>query len=248
MRLLLKMNVTCRSFLRLFAPFLLIQCSLLTPPSTDKSEEGLGIYMLFCGLDSYVLNPGGGFDQLDGTVLFKNTVYSHHSGICGGDTPPRHFYIKKCVQGQVYNSASNDCRGTGTEGNFWGAQQYVYCPANDTSCENPGNLNGYSGYDFADPVKSPAAAACASDTTAGLKWRMGEYEGNNVTDSRISLIDYNPDLPLGPYWDSMAWQNHPTLAWAYYFDSQGREDALSATETTKTTPLYVICSSIPADG
>ncbi len=97
-------------------------------------------------------------------------------------------HIKKCVQGQVFRSAQNDCRGTGTAGDNWGAQRYQFCTTNDTACDK-----GY----YADPSLSPAAITCAQESTGSGNWRLDDRLGHYGSALPSALFAMLPDVPLG---------------------------------------------------
>ncbi|MCP5498245.1 MAG: hypothetical protein H7A23_27125 [Leptospiraceae bacterium] len=66
-------------------------------------------------------------DNKDGTI----TLIAAHSF---DGTRNAKYILKKCLQGQVYQSFTNDCYGTGNSDNQFGAIAYQYCNTNDISC------------------------------------------------------------------------------------------------------------------
>lgn len=108
-------------------------------------------------------------DQKNGTYLVKrNSGYTYSAPGCTGlssVTTENLYYIKKCLQGQVYRTAENDCKGTGNVTNSWGAQKFQWCSAIDDSCLNS-SKDGY------DKIKSPAGASCTNDSLLNKSWGL----------------------------------------------------------------------------
>ncbi|HMZ62562.1 MAG TPA: hypothetical protein PLF66_00620, partial [Leptospiraceae bacterium] len=102
-------------------------------------------------------------DNKDGTLNYTYQLLQTNSWLGNKVISQKTILIRRCLIGQVYRSAQNDCQGTGTKDTLWGASQLQWCPTNDRSCEKDGK---------ADPTVSPAAKACATDTFAGKKWRL----------------------------------------------------------------------------
>lgn len=189
-------------------------------------------------------------DMKDGTIRYqKVSVYlENHCGKFGElfhpntqDTVHSTFYIKKCLQGQVYRSAENDCRGTGSSPE-WGAVKYQFCPTNDRSCDMTAKDDNGRDIYVADPTKSPAAKACADDTTAGKSWYLPM--GN------VILIDnflrYSSEIITGTsnlYWINRAYYNDKSSTW-YIDSSDGSRKYLSNTYINKNEYAYVLCTSI----
>lgn len=84
------------------------------------------------------------------------------------------YYIKKCIQGQVYRQAQNDCKGTGTAANYYGAQKLQACPTNN-SCS--------------DSV-SQAMSSCANDTTTGKVWKPGNFQTASFGENVVFVSNY----------------------------------------------------------
>src|SRR6185295_9411618 len=59
-------------------------------------------------------------DMNNGTIRITTSTPSGTT--CAPYTATTIVYYKKCLQGQVYQSGSNDCRGAGNVGNNWNAQ------------------------------------------------------------------------------------------------------------------------------
>ena len=101
------------------------------------------------------------------------------------------YYIKKCIQGQVYRQAQNDCKGTGTAANYYGAQKFQWCPTNDRSCEKLDS----SGNFVIDETKSPAALTCKSDSFLGKQWSVTP----GVSRDFQNFYERSDELPLGNF-------------------------------------------------
>jgi hypothetical protein len=150
---------------------ILLNCGILNkPPKKDAREIDFFT-------SAALLNYNSGekaevIDNKDGTLNYTYIKWSSTAGIYT-ETRGKTILVRRCLIGQVYRPEQNDCRGTGTESDTWGATRYEWCPTNDTSCE----VNG-----IADPTKSPAAKACAEDTFLGKKWRLPSLEDRFDTD------------------------------------------------------------------
>jgi len=181
--------------------FVLILFSGCLPPWVHGKEttEGdpLFPYILFCGGGSSE-SRAQLEDLLDGTI--KETVTSTTTNPCSGPvTTQTFYYIKKCVQGQIFRSAQNDCRGAGTLGSNWNAVTLQYCPTNDFACETDFPFGAGSLAYWRANANSPAQASCYSDTTAGRSWRLlpplyPQYPGTITSD----MLPLFPDLPAPP--------------------------------------------------
>ncbi|MBP7284150.1 MAG: DUF1566 domain-containing protein [Leptospiraceae bacterium] len=97
-------------------------------------------------------------DQCNGTVKFEGV-----DGTFGGSTyTAKTLFFAKCTHGQTYNSAKNDCTGTGDSGNNYGAIRVQYCSTADNACD--------------DSVSAIAAGslfdACNGMNLDGKTWRV----------------------------------------------------------------------------
>ncbi|MBI39232.1 MAG: hypothetical protein CMF59_06510 [Leptospiraceae bacterium] len=118
-------------------------------------------------------------DMEDGTIKREHFLETcDRSGNCTYSNAYPVIYIKKCLYGQVYRPAENDCKGTGNSGNFYGALKVQFCATDDTSCEDP---KGYA------TSASPAYQVCDADTTAGREWTLP-----------IISAEYHPDKVWNP--------------------------------------------------
>jgi len=127
-------------------------------------------------------------DNRDGTISLVEVTAGSTCQILGlgnRDTIKAIYYIKKCIQGQVYRSTQNDCKGTGTAENYWGAQKFQFCSENG-KC---------------DETTSPAYLACSNDNNLNRAFIL-----NNLSNSQNAILIYNyfatrPDeIPNDFFW------------------------------------------------
>jgi len=143
-------------------------------------------------------------------------------------------YLKKCMQGQTFRSAQNDCRGAGTSGNNWNAQTFQYCATQDYACQNPATAAG-----SADTALSPAANSCATDTLLSRSWTVANLI--NWYYYTKTLLPYYPDLPTGS--SNQFWTPYNvslTTASTYYVNSNL---TIADANQTKDSSLFVLCRS-----
>lgn len=156
---------------------ILFLCSCLGYGEKDDTQEAvengaqLGLLLYFF----QVLLPTKVIDMEDGTV--KSLV-----SISDSDN---YFYFKKCLQGQVYRESENDCKGTGSEDDNYGAVQLQYCDTADNSC------NGGENEDVLDGSgNSEAYDSCNSDTFLNKDWKVPYFFGY-IFDSPYYETIYN---------------------------------------------------------
>ena len=76
-------------------------------------------------------------DMGDGTIKREHFLEScDPAGNCTYSNAYPVIYIKKCLYGQVYRPAENDCKGTGNSGDFYGALKVQFCATDDASCKD----------------------------------------------------------------------------------------------------------------
>ena len=159
-------------------------------------------------------------DMMNGSVIAKSKSTE-------GDIVV--YYYKKCLQGQVYRQAENDCQGTGSESDNYGAVQLQYCDKADNSCNGGKDyvtLNG-SG-------SSEAYDSCNSDTLLNRKWKVSNSFGE-IFDSPYKNTIYSHIVYKGlKIWSSYSGASKV----AKYVEPQIYSDYAN-----KTNRLYVLCSS-----
>ena len=92
--------------------------------------------------------------------------------------------LKKCIQGQVYRQAQNDCKGTGTAANYYGAQKLQRCLTNTAP--------------FCGNLASPSSISCANDITAGRKWETDNFGGGTgINNVQAYFLSRKEEIPTG---------------------------------------------------
>lgn len=166
-----------------------------TKPETVPSREVLYLYaFIYTMKESKEVRVQ---DMKDGTI--KISTYKLTSNVFGmtpnvSEIEMDFVYLKRCLQGQVYRSSQNDCKGAGTQSDYWGAQKFQWCPTNDRACEIS-KVYTYNGYNYTytytyysvDRTKSPPYISCGNDTTANRKW---ELTGVSYGDRQIAYYKY----------------------------------------------------------
>jgi hypothetical protein len=139
-------------------------------------------------------------------------------------------YIKKCIQGQVYRKEQNDCKGAGTAANYWNAQKYQFCTANDRSCEKLDSSGNY----VIDETKSPAALACKNDKTNGITW----YITGSVSTKTFPFFKRPDEIPLSEsdfFWGGTPFDS--STAYALSIDP-----SKNIQKANKSSFNYVLCA------
>ncbi|MCB1193681.1 MAG: hypothetical protein KDK90_24810 [Leptospiraceae bacterium] len=199
----------------------------------EKDNRRKNEWFVFCmaGFGSSFTTTYEVVDRNDGTL----EVMRHYDtvicfGILGTSRySSSEYFIKKCTQGQVYRPEQNDCKGTGSASDYYGAQKYQWCPTNDTSCEQ-------------DKTKSPAYTTCSEDTTAGKKWELTYLPKKDT--AYITYYDYlktiSDEIPSGIsnyYWSASYFPKDDATKTDAQLLIESSDDALYS----KDTYLYVIC-------
>lgn len=170
------------------------------PSALKKFNESV---LLVCFIGRFMGNTETRItDNKDGTIALTEVIIrgTDYCLLPLGKTESINvrYYIKKCIQGQVYRSAQNDCKGSGTAANYYSAQKLQACSTNDNACDD--SIGKQS------KTLSPARASCINDKTAGLSWdneysfsvgkeyNLSKYLANRADELPVSDTDY--------YWDS----------------------------------------------
>ena len=202
--------------------------------------------LLACGGNEVITSYTEFIDMNDGTIKKQDYSHTHDNCHIFPDTTNYYniYYIKKCLQGQVYRPTQNDCQGTGAAPD-WGAVRYQFCPTNDRACDMMTTNDSGNTIYVADPTLSPAAKACADDTTAGRIWTLIREIGINygyIFPSNISA--YMPEIPKGNtnlIWTDFA--KDQTKSNAYFFDSVSGLEAYFSGGLLKNTSQFILCIS-----
>ncbi len=195
--------------------------------------------LLVCWIGRYtIIKETKIIDNKDGTIALADvtTQVTDYCFLPLGKTQSINakYYIKKCIQGQVYRQAQNDCKGTGTAANYYGAQKYQWCSTNDRSCEKLDSSGNY----LIDDTKSPAALACKNDKTIGITWSL--VPGVNSSE-KFQFFQRPEEIPLGSndfFWGDKAFDSSTALV-AFMDPSKTFQKA------NKSDFNYVLCAGYP---
>jgi hypothetical protein len=187
-------------------------------------------------------------DNHDGTIIYtaKTKLRTEPSPLCiaghGVDTEIVHY--KKCLQGQVYRAAEDDCKGTGDNTNYYGAQKFQYCATSGEFDCIITNTNHTSS--IPDPATSPAYANCYNDGFAGKKWSLPNAMNKHGENGIINAVYINrPDeIPLESeaYWGFYShYYGFPLQAWANAYRIQ--LNSVQILDALRTENHYVLCAS-----
>ena len=178
-------------------------------------------------------------DNMDGTI----SLVSYSS--LGADFCPTPFgktedisivyYIKKCIQGQVYRQAQNDCKGIGNAANYYGAQKLQWCTTNDRSCEK---LDGNGSY-ILDNTKSPAGISCAGETMLNKKWGIFSLSFIKEFGEVLKYMTDSPSSDSDYYWSLGEAGNGLIQKGSYDMDSENWQFKRQRFLMTATN--YVLC-------
>lgn len=125
-------------------------------------------------------------DNQDGTVR----ILVENVNPCGHREFVSDKLFKKCIQGQVYRSAQNDCKGTGSVADYYGAQKFQWCSTKDGACLTADRS--------VDVNKSPAAISCDKDTMGGQKWKI--FDSYKTTQASIDNYRKREEIPNDIFW------------------------------------------------
>lgn len=219
--------------------FLLLSC---TPPWVEendkKANQNYVFIALFMGLSeqrNYSLT-----DNNDGTLAFS--VKNGFGGLL------RSYTIKKCLQGQVYRSAQNDCQGAGTSANGWNASLLNYCGTNDDGCNPTGQfVPNVKSYVYG--ANSQIYTSCNNDTTKSLSWYvLNLYRG--VAFSQDDVIQLFKENLYQNVNNSLPTDLENTGLWtasSYYTQSatfvKKNNSLFDRNESDKTILKYSLCST-----
>lgn len=117
-------------------------------------------------------------DYKNGVVGYTREEYSQSYDL---------FFLKKCLQGQVYRPEQNDCRGTGDINNNYGATLLQFCDKNDGSCSSQKSILDGSG-------NSESFKSCNGETlnNSGL-FKKVQWDIIDATRKKM-LADVNKDI------------------------------------------------------
>ncbi len=179
-------------------------------------------------------------DNKDGTL--ETVEYRESTWLLGRvsiSRNPTGYIIKKCIQGQVYRAEQNDCKGKGTQADWWGAEKFQWCPTNDRACEI---RNSDGSYDF---TKSPAYATCNNDTTTGKKWQLIslDYYSQLAYYTYIQKMQLD-EIPTGNGYFYWWWSTNETDALVFSLNESWTSSNYIYTYVKKNTFHYALCTKI----
>ena len=195
----------------------------LTDPddSTQETEEYVLLTLL---MNSRNTNEAAAPTFID----YNNSqVHVFYRYTRGAFTYSQAALVLKCLMGQLYRPAQNDCKGSGNAGNNYGANLYQYCDANNNSCND---VNG-SGK-LVTEGNSAAYDACAAETNGEAQW---EVLGAKFLESLARASDaatYFPDLGTNAIWANQA---------ASDTAARGISPGGAVSLKSKTDTSYVLC-------
>ncbi|HMY70003.1 MAG TPA: hypothetical protein PL163_25395 [Leptospiraceae bacterium] len=217
---------------------ILSNCEVLEPIWTDKNQKkrdkDFGTLIMWSSITGgpQIREEAQVTDNKDGTLYYtyiKRQINWPGNPILEQKT----ILVQRCLIGQVYRPAENDCRGTGTKGTTWGALKFQWCPTNDRSCEKDG---------VADPALSPAAKACADSNFLGKKWGLGSktdslslYLSNTQETLKLDFSTINELRWITIYF----WIKESNSSDAAFYSGTSENKTVS-----KSTALNVLCKGI----
>lgn len=201
-------------------------------------------------------NWGTFVDNNDGTIKLMGDA-----GTFGGQTyTAQTLTWMKCSHGQVWNSATNDCTGTGS-GPTYGAVLAPYCSIADESCNDVGTklLNGTGTSAAWSACESLNTANAGAGTNGKTDWRVptknelklliactnttiisndsGSCTGGSPNPSVNSFF---PNTVNNAYWSALTYVGNTNLAWYVQFNT-----GASVSYNAKSNGFYIRCVSGP---
>lgn len=199
--------------------------------------------------------PEEEFEQILFGIINTNNSVARSSGTVR--FPSTGLEWKRCAQGQVFRSATEDCQGTSAPTPFtpvdlkYGATVHAYCntASNDCNGNPPSLVPILQNSNTSTPANTTAYATCDSDTTdlspsdaiVGA-WRVPTIVELKALASlgKISTFKAMPDAPDEKYWSSSSEINDLTgeTAKSVSFEpgTYGDESIIK-----KDTKLYIRC-------
>jgi len=197
---------------------------LLTSDDDDDSYPAWWWYS--SSTPNYDYNPDGDTvitltDNFNGTVQVLKKY---------GTSTVMDTVVKKCLQGQEYRPAENDCQALGTSETNFGAALLQYCDADNNSC------NDYYHY-LSNLGNSTAYNSCDMDISIGVPLRVVYGSVLETILSHPDLYTVFPELGADYIWSNIA-----------YSDTDGRVHKFGNTVThyPKTSSYFVLCEQVLA--
>lgn len=150
---------------------------------------------------------------------------------------------KRCVQGQTYRAATNDCRGTGSSAP-WGAGVFQYCSTRNNACNDAvaqgdeGPFVHLNGSGTSSAYNTCQGMNTGSGTYSKTNWRVAwASEWLAIQGPPCLEPDLFPDVP-GWIWRSSTVPSPDFQFYAYY------GGLCSYFADTKDVSQYVLCVSV----
>ncbi len=170
-------------------------------------------------------------------LIATSGVTDNYNGTVNQTIGTGTFTWMKCAQGQVWNSALNNCAGTGS-GTVYGATSLAFCLVITGGASYCTTVDGVAN-------SGPAYDSCANLSFAGQSdWRLptqGELAALAGFQSRESFLFSFPQTPEDKYfWTGNAntGDGDGTSAWSISFAKNSFREEVAA---EKDTPRYVRC-------
>ena len=142
--------------------------------------------------------------------------------------------LKKCLQGQVYRSAQNDCKGTGSAADYYGAQKFQWCPTNDGACDDSSSASSAMNLKI-----SPAGKSCLNESLNQItKWEpVLVFADQKAVFSTYK--DRGDEIPVNEY----IWVDDWRFATNNSAPGFTINDPVNVTLFPKSNYFYVLCMS-----
>ena len=203
--------------------------ALAVTPSCKKENKSGDDFLTYLFLFLILNNQSAGFiDNKNGTLSLYTTDPSNSV-----------YHVKKCLQGQVYRSAENDCRGVGSSADGWGASKLQYCSTDTSACNPAGQYPNY-GTEYVYGQNSEIYVSCSNDTTAGLTW----YPLSVSSYGTLNYARHNSDLPSDISTTGIWEPSQYSYSYAVYaYQASGSTAFRTTGYTFKTSRKYTLCGS-----
>ncbi|WP_167883662.1 DUF1566 domain-containing protein [Leptospira ognonensis] len=199
-------------------------------------------------------NWGTFVDNNDGTVKLMGNAGTFGGQVYTAET----LTWMKCIHGQVWNSGTNDCTGTGS-GPTYGAITTPYCSIADESCNDVGTklLNGTGTSGAWSACESLNTANAGAGTNGKTNWRVptkNEFKlliactNTTVISNDLgtcpggspnpAINSFFPNTISSTYWSALTYVGNTNLAWYVQFTTGAQ-----VSYNTKSNGLYVRCVS-----
>lgn len=211
---------------------LFINCTLFPSQqsSASKKRDDISFLFMLC-LEGPKHNRYTYIDNRDGTITRRR----EETGVCGVTLSSSiSLTLKKCLQGQVYRQAQNDCKGTGTAADYYGAQKFQWCLTNDSACDDPASPS----FSSTNPKISPAEKSCYDDTPLGKRhWSLLGAYFDDDSSPLSSYSERRDEIPVNDY----IWLDDSSFATKSQAPAITFSDPKKTVLFAKNSYFYVLC-------